>query len=99
MAIEPEDEPMTAPAPTEPAWQAALASSVAALRGVAGYTLPPALDRRILDLAERKESLTPDEREELLAWVAFTQQRSAEKLGAQVALNRLAAVCPDIAGP
>jgi hypothetical protein len=91
---------MTIPAPDEADWQAALASSVAALRRLTGYSLPPALDRRILDLGERKESLTADERNELLAWVAFTQERSAEKLEAEVALRRLASVCPDItAGP
>lgn len=86
---------MVAPVVTEPAWQAALAASTAALWKVAGYALPPALDR--LDLGERKESLTPDERAELLAWVAFTQERSAERLEAEVALRRLAAVYPDLA--
>lgn len=88
---------MSAPAPVEPARQAALASSASALRRVASYALPPELDRRILDLGERKETLTPDERAELLAWVAFTQQRSAEKLEAEVALRRLADVFPELA--
>ena len=87
---------MSATAPPEPAWQAALASSVAALRRLAGYTLPPELDRRILELGERKESLTPDERAELLAWVAFAQQRSVEKAEAEVALGRITAVCPEL---
>jgi hypothetical protein len=77
--------------------KAALATSTAALRRVVGYALPPALDRRILDLGERKESLTPDERAELLAWVTFTQQRSAEKLEAELALRKLADVFPDLA--
>ncbi len=78
----------------------ALASSASALRRVVAYTLPPAFDRRQLDLAERKDDLTPDERAELLAWVAFTQQRSAEKLEAELALRRLAAVYPELAtGP
>jgi hypothetical protein len=90
---------MSATAPAEPAWQAALASSAAALRRLANYALPPELDHRILDLGERKESLTPDERAELLAWVAFTQERSAEKLAAEAALRRLAAVCPELASP
>jgi len=90
---------MSATAPVEPAWQAALESSAAALRRVASYTLPPELDRRVLELGERKESLTEDERAELMAWVTFTQQRSVEKLEAEVALRRLAAVCPDLANP
>jgi hypothetical protein len=87
---------MAAPTSAEPARQAALASSAAALRRVAAYTLPPELDRRLLDLGERKETLTPDERAELLAWVTFTQQRSAEKLEAELALRRLADVFPEL---
>jgi hypothetical protein len=82
---------MPAPPAADPGWTAALAT----LRRVAGYRLPPALDRRILDLGERKESLSPDEREELLAWVEFTQERSAERLEAELALRRLTAA----AGP
>lgn len=87
---------MPATVPPEPAWQAALNSSVAALRRIAAYSLPPELDRRVLDLGERKDFLTPNERAELLAWVAFTQQRSVEKLEAEVALRRLAVACPDL---
>ncbi len=90
---------MSATAPNEPAWREALASSVAALRKAAGYTLPPELDRRVLELGERKESLTADERAELLAWVAFTQQRSIDKLEAEVALKRIAAALPELANP
>jgi hypothetical protein len=88
---------MSAPATAEPGRNAALVSSVAALRRVAAYTLPPELDRRLLELGERKESLTPDERAELLAWVAFTQQRSAEKAEAELALRRLTDVFPELA--
>jgi hypothetical protein len=88
---------MSAPPVASPDWDAALTASAHALRRVAGYTLPPALDRRILDLGERKDDLTAAERAELLAWVAFTQDRSAEKLEAEVALRRLAAVCPELA--
>lgn len=77
--------------------QEALVSSAAALKRIADYALPPALDRRILDLGERKEALSPHERDELLAWVAFAQQRSVEKLEAEVALSRLTAICPELA--
>jgi hypothetical protein len=76
--------------PADPAWAAALVT----LRRVAGYTLPPALDRRILDLGERKESLSPEERDELTAWVEFTQQRSIDRLEAELALRRLATAEP-----
>ncbi|HEV3438056.1 MAG TPA: hypothetical protein VG122_11895, partial [Gemmata sp.] len=71
---------MSVPTPDSPPWQAALAYSAGALRRVANYTLPLALDRRILELGERKETLNPDERDELMAWVTFTQERSVEKL-------------------
>ncbi len=90
---------MSANAPIEPEWRTALLSSVAALRRVANYTLPPELDRRGLELGERKDALTADERAELLAWVAFTQQRSAEKLEAELALRRLVSICPELANP
>jgi hypothetical protein len=69
--------------------QTALKSTTGALRRVASYSLPPALDRRILDLGERKDTLTHEERAELLAWVTFTQELSAEKLAAEVALCQL----------
>ena len=89
---------MANPATTEPAWNDALESSVASLRRVAAYHLDPALDHRILELGERKDMLTVAERSELLAWVAFTQQRSLEKLEAERALHRLLAVCPELGG-
>ena len=69
--------------------QQILATSTSALRRVAAYTLPSVFDRRILDLGERKESLTEEEREELLAWVQFTQDRSIEKVEAELALRQL----------
>jgi hypothetical protein len=81
----------------QPAGSAALAVSRSALRRLANYTLPPELDRRILDLGERKNSLSGDERAELLAWVAFTQQRSIEKIEAEVALRELADSFPESA--
>lgn len=90
---------MAASVSIEPAWQEALGGSLATLQRVAAYTLPPPLDRRILDLGERKESLDADERAELLAWVEFTQQRSADKWEAELALRRLKAYCPDFADP
>ena len=89
---------MMSPTTKEPAWHDALESSVTALRRVASYKLDPALDRRILELGERKELLTAAERSELLAWVAFTQERSLEKLEAERALRRLVALCPELGG-
>ncbi len=88
---------MSATATAEPARRAAFATSSSALRRMAAYHLPPALDRRLLELSERKEALTLDERAELLAWVAFTQQQSLDKLEAEVALRRLADSFPELA--
>lgn len=85
-------------ATTDPDRSDALHSSARAIRRLAGYTLPPELDRRILDLGERKEVLTPDERAELFAWVAFAQQRSIDVAEAQLALRRLTAAFPHLAG-
>jgi hypothetical protein len=88
---------MSTGATIEPARNKAINTSAAALGRMAAYVLPPELDRRILDLGERKEQLTEDERAELLAWVEFTQQRSIEKHQAQLALRELANAFPDMA--
>ena len=80
----------------EPDWRSAVSRSVSAHRRIAAYTLPAALDARLLDLSERKESLTPAEREELLALLAFTQTRSIEKLEAELAVRRLTDAYPDL---
>jgi hypothetical protein len=67
-----------------------------ALRRVADYRLDPALDHRLRDLGERKEWLSAAEHEELLALVAFTQQRTLEKLEAETALMELQNACPEL---
>ncbi len=69
-----------------------------ALRRVADYRLDPALDQRLRDLGERKEWLSRDEHDELLALVAFTQQRTLEKLEAEAALQELQSVCAQLPG-
>ncbi len=90
---------MTVATPPEPTWRTALEASLAAHRRVAGYALDPVLDRRIRELGERKEFLTPAEHQELLAWVAFTEQRALEKFEAERAVRRLLAACPELGGP
>src|SRR5271157_2529320 len=72
-----------------------------ALRPVADYQLEPALDdRRLRDLGERKEFLSPEEHAELIDLVAFSQRRSIEKLGARLALRRLNEIAPEVvSGP
>jgi len=73
----------------------ALRTARQALRRVASFRLNPALDERLRDLGERKDQLGPEERAELLALVAFTQERTQEQLEAELALRQLDAVAPD----
>jgi hypothetical protein len=80
----------------QPEFQEAMASCVTALRRVATYQLDPSLANRMDSLGERKEFLDPALHEELLALVAFAQQRTVEKLQAQVALDRLRALFPSL---
>jgi hypothetical protein len=85
---------MTVASPPNPDLQIAIRSCVQALRQVANYALPPTLDQQIVDLGERKEFLNQAERDQLLALVAFTQQRTVEKLQAKLALSQLKAFFP-----
>ena len=62
------------------------------------YRLDPALDQRLRHLGERKEWLSTAEHDELLALVAFTQQRTLEKLEAEAALQDLHSACAELAG-
>lgn len=81
---------------TNVATEPILRECVETLQHVAEYHLPPALDRRLLWLSENKESLTEDDREELLALVEFAEDRSVEKLRARTILKRLAEVWPHL---
>ncbi len=86
---------MSAISTQDPQLQAAVHSCVRALRRIADYTLPPDLDRCIRDLGERKEFLSPAEHEQLLALVDFTQQRTLDKLQAELALKQLQPFFPE----
>ena len=68
------------------------------LQRVAAYRMPAAMDRRLLWLSENKDSLTQPEREELLALVDFSEDRTVEKLQAKVLLQRLAEAWPQLFG-
>jgi hypothetical protein len=73
-----------------------LAECVAALQGIAATRLPLPLDRRMLWLSENKEILSEAEREELLAAIEFAEDRTLQKLRAQVLLKRLAELFPNL---
>jgi hypothetical protein len=79
--------------------QTALQHGVRALKRIAHYALPTALDRRMQELGERKDDLDPAEHEELLALVTLTQERTLEKLQAEVALRELQTLLPEEAPP
>lgn len=87
---------MTAVSTADPEFQLAIQACAVALRRLARFELDPSLEQRMHVLGERKEFLTPAEHEELLALVAFARQRTVEKLEAQVALDRLRTVLPDV---
>jgi hypothetical protein len=70
----------------------------ATLQRVATYRMPVAMNRRLIWLSENKESLTASEREELLALVDFSEDRTVEKLEAKVLLQRLAEAPPNESG-
>jgi hypothetical protein len=87
---------MPAVSTDDPHFQCAIQACTVALRRLAQFELDASLHHRLHDLGARKEFLTPAEHEELLALVAFAQQRTIEKLEAQVALDRLRAALPDL---
>ena len=87
---------MAALATLEPKMQQALEACIHSLRRLANYELDSDLNQRLLDLGERKDQITKEEHRELIALVNFTQRRSLEKLEAQLALQRLQEIVPDL---
>jgi hypothetical protein len=81
---------------TEPQFQEVLETCVLALRRMAEYELEEPIQRRLLDLSEKKEFLDEEEHDELMALVDFWQKRTNERLEAQVALKRLGELLPDM---
>lgn len=82
--------------PTNHAFEEVLSDCAAALKRIADYRLPQALDRRLLWLSENKERLTEIEKEELFAAIEFAEERTVEKLQAQAVLQKLAQLSPDL---
>lgn len=87
---------MPAVSTDDPRFQSAMQACAVALRRLAQFELDTSLQARLHALGARKEFLTPDEHAELLALVAFTHQRTLEKLEAQVALDRLHTALPEM---
>jgi hypothetical protein len=75
---------------------AALGPSMKALRRLASYELESGIHNRMQELGERKESLNETEHAELMSLVEFSEQRTIEKLEAEVALQRLHTAAPEL---
>ena len=80
----------------EPKFRSALEACANALGRMAEYELDPTLARYVQELSERKEFLDQSQHDELMALVAFSQQRTIEKLEARAALKRLRELFPDL---
>ena len=82
----------------EEAQESAIVASADALNQKADYILPKSIDKLILELGERKDTLSPDERDELLCWIEFAQEKTLEKVTAELALRQLRRAFPQILG-
>lgn len=85
---------MTTVSTEDPQFQSAIQACAIVLRRMADYELDPSLHRRLQELGERKEFLSPTEHEALLALVDFAHQRTIEKLEAKTALEHLRIALP-----
>jgi len=74
----------------------ALKACADALRQVAEYRLPRALQRKLQRMLERKESLSAAEHQQLLTLVEAVQERSLQKVKSLVALKRLTEAFPEL---
>ncbi len=75
---------------------AALGPSMKALRRLADYELESGIQSRMQELGERKEFLNKAEHDELVSLIEFSEQRTIEKLEAEVALQQLKAAAPEL---
>ena len=74
----------------------ALKACEVALRQVAEYQLPRALQRKLQLMLEQKESLSAAEHQQLLTLVEAVQERSLQKVKSLVALKRLTEAFPEL---
>ena len=74
----------------------ALKACEVALRQVAEYQLPRALQRKLQRMLEQKESLSAAEHQQLLTLVEAVQERSLQKVKSLVALKRLTEAFPEL---
>jgi hypothetical protein len=84
--------------PLSPQVRDALRACAEALDHRSAFELDAPLNRRMRDLGERKDSLAKEEYEELLSLIALSEQRTREKLEAELALRQLREVVPEFIG-
>lgn len=76
----------------------ALRACADALRVAADYRLPAALQRKLRKALDEKERASAAEHRELLILVEAAQERSLQKVKAQVALQQLLEAFPELEG-
>lgn len=74
----------------------ALKACEVALRQVAEYQLPRALQRKLQRMLEQKELLSVAEHQQLLTLVEAVQERSLQKVKSLAALQRLTEAFPEL---
>lgn len=74
----------------------ALKACEAALRQVAEYQLPRAVQRKLQRMLDQKESLSAAEHQQLLTLVEAVQERSLQKVKSMVALKQLTEAFPEL---
>ena len=82
--------------PSSASQRKALKACEVALRQVAEYQLPRALQRKLQRMLEQKESLSVAEHQQLLTLVEAVQERSLQKVKSLVALKRLTEAFPEL---
>ena len=76
----------------------ALRACADALRVAADYRLPSSLQRKLRKALDEKERASPSAHRELLVLVEAAQERSLQKVKAQVALQQLLEAFPELEG-
>ena len=74
----------------------ALKACEAALRQVAEYQLPRAVQQKLQRMLDQKESLSEVEHQQLLTLVEAVQERSLQKVKSLVALKQLTDAFPEL---
>ena len=74
----------------------ALKACEVALRQVAEYHLPRAVQQKLQRMLDQKESLSDAEHQQLLTLVEAVQERSLQKVKSLVALKQLAEAFPEL---